>query len=205
MLLGKRTHECIGVGLRRHAHGRQDPDHFVVEPTHREREGITRRRVEPLRVVDRDHDEPLSGEQPEGAERRRSDGVSVDGAIAVRFEEEGGGKRAPLRRWKLRQDVADPVSQQIAQSGIGELCFRAGGPRPENQGVAALRDADAFAPDAGLPDAGVSLEEERLRALRDAVEEQFHCLNLGRPPDERRAHGLRCHGRPGIAQWPSSF
>jgi hypothetical protein len=41
--------------------------------------------------------------------------------------------------------------------------------------------------------------------MRDAVEEQLHGLDLGRPPDEWRAQGLGCHGRPDIAQRQARF
>ena len=172
----------------------QQRDVGLRQPAQRKPERACRRDVEPLQVVDRDH-QPILGEQLESAPNRNSERPLVDTALRGILDQQGDLERPAPRRGQGRQHLLERVVEQVAEAGVGERALRLGGARREHAPPAAARLLDGGAPERRLPDPGIAFQGDRDRAS--------HCAT---PVEKRRqradlhvsAHDLDCHVRAAI-------
>ena len=115
-----------------------------------------RRGVEPLQVVDRDH-EPVLGKQLEGAPNRDSERPLVDAVPRCLLDQQRDLERLAPGRRQGRQHLVEHAVEQVAEAGVGERPLRLGGPRREHAPPAAARLLDGGAPERRLPDPGIAL------------------------------------------------
>ena len=123
-----------------------------------------RRGVEPLEIVDRDEQRPVSASTCERAAGRKPDCARIDGAVVRLLEQQRDLEGVPPRRRQHGQDVVERAFEQIAQRDMAQASLRFGGPREQ----------DARAPLPGMLDR--RLEERRLADPRFAFEDE-----CGRP------------------------
>lgn len=142
----------------------QDPGGLIGQAA--EREGERRRRggVDPLHVVDRDHDRPVRGKSPEGAERRHRYRTSVGSRPRAPGPQQRDVERAALRLGQRPLELVQRVPQQIAETCIGEPGLGSGGPRDHDAVSARLRDRETCLPHGALPDARWTGDEDGVRA-----------------------------------------
>jgi hypothetical protein len=148
----------------------QHPDPLSARAPQREREGGAARAVEPLDVVDRNHERRLACEPPEKLEDADGDRPRIERSTLGVLEQESHGERPPLRHRQLRDLMARP-RQLVGKPGERQLALRLGGPRFEHPVPALPSACDPDPPQLRLSDPGLPLEHERRRAERDAVEE----------------------------------
>ena len=122
---------------RRTAGGKDDHDRLRLEARQREPQHRRRRLVEPLDVVDREH-EPLCGCQrrsqaAQGVEKReRNDALIRRSTIGLR-EGERGFERPPLGARKVSQDPVDDTPDEIGHADEREVSLGLRGPGREHQ------------------------------------------------------------------------
>ena len=105
----------------------QQRDVGLRQPPQREPERARRRDVEPLQVVDRDH-QPVLGEQLESTPDRDSERPLVDAALRRILDQQGDLERPAPRRRQFRQHLVERAVEQVAEAGVGERALRLGGP-----------------------------------------------------------------------------
>ena len=105
----------------------EDADPRVGATPERERERVHRRRVEPLRVVDRDEDRLDASELVQGRRGPRRQRAAIDPAVGRVLPQERCRQRAPLRRRQavkrcvvdVREQVDEPANESDASTPAG--------------------------------------------------------------------------------------
>ena len=164
------------------------------QPPQRKPDCACRRGVEPLQVVDRDH-EPVLGEHLEGAPNRDSERPLVDAVPGCLLDQQRDLERLAPGRRHGRQHLVEHAVEQVAEAGVGQGPLRLRGPRREHAPPAAARLLDGGAQERRFPDPGIPFQGDRDRAP--------HCAT---PVEKRRqradlhvsAHDLDCHVRAAI-------
>jgi hypothetical protein len=154
---------------------REDHAHvLVVESSQGELERGGGRWVQPLEVVDRDHDLSPGCELPQQRQECGGDDAPRGRAGGVRAQEcdvepaaLGSGQRVERLRRKSRREVGDAAERQPG--------LRLGGPGDENRRTACARSVNRLTPDRRLADTG--LTDDRKRLCRP-VEKRLDCLQL---------------------------
>ena len=116
--------DCSGSPSRR-VQSSDDPR--LGQTPQREADRTRRRSVEPLEVVDREH-EPVLGEHLERAADGDAEGALVDGLPARILHEQRDFERVPARRCQPRQHLVEDALEEVAEPGIREAAFRLGRP-----------------------------------------------------------------------------
>ena len=157
--------------------GREQPHGSIVEAPH----GITHHQrgggVEPLHVVNRDHERAGLGERSEHGEQRERDTLLVGRVVALVIQQERHLERVPVARRKLVQGI-HVVSQQVAEGRVREARLRLRGASAERSGPRLLRARQRRLPDRRLTGAGLALDHECPRRMPGGLEEELHALEL---------------------------
>lgn len=142
------------------------PDGLTIEPPQSERQRIGRRRVEPLDVIDRDHDRTTFGQRREGAvhSHRKRTGVCCR-SVAVPVEQKRSLERPPPRSRELRQHLGGAGPEQVAERSVRESLLGLRGSSAEHAQRPFPCRLDPGQPERRLADAGVALEHDRGRSL----------------------------------------
>jgi hypothetical protein len=154
-----------------------DPDRHehcdgeLLQPADGEREGLRGRGVEPLRVVDGDHDRAGPREFAEHREHAGRDRASVEAAAADVRPEQGDVERAPLERCQPRQHLGVDGLEQVAEPCEGELRLGSARARREHGPALLPRPAHALCPDGRLPDPRRPCDRQRPQPRARGVEE----------------------------------
>ena len=120
------------LGLRAERDDHLDP--CAREPPRGEGEGRGGGRVEPVRVVDGEHDGSFGRECPEQRQERRPDQPPLGRPLARRPENRDL-ERVPLRRRQVLEAAGVELCQQVGQPGERERRLRLCGPRGEDTGA----------------------------------------------------------------------
>ena len=105
----------------------QQRDVGLRQPAQRKPERARRRGVEPLQVVDGDH-QPVLGEQLESTPNGDSERPLVDAALRCILDQQRDLERPAPRRRQCRQHLVERIVEQVAEAGVGERTLRLGGP-----------------------------------------------------------------------------
>jgi hypothetical protein len=179
--------QTIGARVAGPASG-QDPHARGPKPPHRELQHAGRWRIQPLQVVDGDHQRPPGRHlQQDAADRRRQRARvtrrAVGGAAQQRHLQ-----RLPLRCRQPRQKLLGNLRQQVGQRRQRQLGFALGGVAGQD-GVAACSGAlGGGLPQRGLADARAALQQQRRRAQRHTVEEPLDGFKLAVAANYRTPH-----------------
>jgi hypothetical protein len=146
----------------------QQRDIGLRQPPQRKPDRTCRRGVEPLQVVDCDHQSVL-GEQLESAPDRNAERPLVDTGLRCILDQQGDLERPAPRRRQGRQHLVERTVEQVAEAGVGKRALRLGGPGREHTRPAAARLLDRGAPERRLPDPGIALQSDRDRASHRAT------------------------------------
>ena len=178
--------------LRRSVASRQDHgdrarfDAWQREPQHRRR-----RFVEPLHVVDGQHETTCLSEPAERTEKPEGNDALVNGRTTGFREGECRLERPALRARQLGQDLVDDTSDQIRDAGERESGLDFGRAARQNQCTACLRSFDRREPERGLADPRLAHDNRRGERAGARIKEiDEHCklvLSTGEVPN------ARCH------------
>jgi hypothetical protein len=157
----------VGVGPNRAEHS--DPR---GEPARRERDDVSARGVEPLKVVDRHQYGGLLGQEFDRREEARSDRPLIGGQILGFRAKQDAIDREPLRGGQVGQHRIVDAGKQIGQGGVRQYGFRLGRPRREHQESARLGEFHRGQTQGGLADAGLTLGDQAGRLRRRGAEER---------------------------------
>ena len=175
----------------------EQADRLVPQAPGGEAEHRRARGVEPLHVVDGDHERRLPGQHPHRGERGEGDGALV-GLLGPLGDEEGDLQRTALRAGELLQHLR-VGAEEIPERGVGEARLGLGGPRGDDRVAGRTGGIDRRLPEGGLADAGFARDEERPRARGCALQEPLHALELLVPSDELGLHGVEAEPTPDAA------
>jgi hypothetical protein len=109
--------------------GKQHPYRLIAQPTNGEFEREKGRRIEPLKVVNRNDQTPIVRRIPQRAENRERDRRLVGGATVRLGAKQRRLERLALRRRKLREAVFEHRLEKIGDACIRQVRFGFGGPR----------------------------------------------------------------------------
>ena len=149
----------------------QDSDVLVAQAPYRIGERAPRSGVEPLHVVDRDHDGGLRGEPAYRAEQRDADRARVGCRPVVHLEHERQGQRSALCFRQRLEGLAEHRIEQIPDGREGQRRLALGGHRLKDAEAACLAFGYTGPPERRLPHPCVALEHERPGALAEARDE----------------------------------
>ncbi len=170
------------------ASGQDDHDRLALEARQRESQHRRGWLVEPLDVVDGEH-EPVRGrhrgsQAAEGVEKRERDDAFVRRCTVGIREGEGGFERAPLRPWQLRQDLVDNAPDQVGQPDEGEVRLGLRGSAREHERTGRPRSLDCGQPQRRLADPGVADDHCGLEPISGRVKEIDESRKLVLPADQ---------------------
>ena len=158
-----------------------DQSHPAPQSPRHERHHRLARRVEPLHVVDPDHDRCVGGQRLDGRQQRRGHDVLIGFRSAAGLSQQHPVHGDALHFGKLLQRRGVDVGQQVGDRAVGEHGL--GLPRPRRQHTEALcaRLLQGCQPQCGLPDARLALDQEARGLLTDRREELGNRAQLDRP------------------------
>jgi hypothetical protein len=177
----------------RRAQREERPDRLVRQPPERELDRSRRRRVEPLDVVDREHDLPGRGQLAEEREHRRSDQAPLRGTVGLDAEQRDV-ERVALRARKGGQRLLGDRRHEVGEPGEREPRLRLCRARHEHRGAAPARPPNGLGPERRLADPRLADDRKRAGAAVAVDQERLDDRELGLPSDDRR-HGesvIRC-------------
>ena len=170
------------------APGEQQEHACSGEPSERERERARRRGIEPLKIVDRDENGPVVGEQLQRAPSRDPECARIHRICGRLFEEKRHLERAPPGRRQRGQDVVEDVLEEIAEPDVGEAALGLGRSRREDAQSTRARMLDAGQPERRLPDPRIALQHECGRPFPHVVDEGVKGGELLLPADDLEHH-----------------
>src|SRR6266581_3141169 len=177
-LLEQRTVERCAVRYER-------TDPFRSQPSRGVHERARRRRIEPLHVVDRDHDGSYLGERPQHVQEGDADGVRVGRrALVVVVEYERATERTLLGLGQRSERVLECGVEHVAQTGERERGLAFGGSRSQHAETLRLRFGGARLPERRLPDPRLAFEHQCRGSAGDARNEVAENTELGIPAND---------------------
>ena len=161
--------------------GSEQRNRFAVEAAQRVSERLARRRVEPLRIVERDEQRLLLGEQAQQVERREPDRPRVRHRPVARCEPQRDLEGvSPRRRERLHS--IELMREQVTERREGELPPGLGRSCLQDASPALARRGNTSLPKRRLADSGLAHEHEPRRTR--ALEEGFDLSELRPPADQ---------------------
>ena len=135
-------------------------DRLLIDTSHGVRQRLLRGSVEPLDVVDRDEQRISGRERAQRGQHAERDQVRLRRARGIGAVERDVER--PALRWRQRRQlfVGDAV-EQVDERSEGQPRLRAACPRHENPTAPLEPELDAALPEARLPDARLTLEDQR--------------------------------------------
>ncbi len=167
----------------------QQPDALAADeaPEH-EPERVARRRVKPLRVVDRDNRRLTQRQTRDSGERPTGQGDPIQ-LIRRIGAPKRGLERAALRRRKRREQRLRDGLHEIRERDEREPGLRLGGPADQDAKRPRARRSYSGAPDRRLADARHAAYVQRSRPRHQHVEERLDRRDLLVAPDQLPSSG----------------
>ena len=198
--------EQDGRAADRRPDGRHEADLSVAKPAGGEHQRVGGRAVQPLGVVDRDHQRPLCGEPAEDRGRPRGDGPRVDYGVVGLGPQEREIEGAALGRRQVGDRVVE-VAQEVGETAERQTGLGLRGSGREQTGAAVEGDRDRGVPERGLADPLRPLDDQGRRTAVEMVEHracrlEFHPAAqhpIGHCADDRHRPARR---EPTSVAWP---
>jgi hypothetical protein len=167
------------------------------QPARGKRERVARRRVEPLRVLDRHDDASGRRELPERRQQRHADRPDIRRPVVVLLAEERDGERASLRCRQSREHLFDRLPEQVAEAHEAERRFGLRRAARQHPVSASLGFSDGGLPQGRLADPRLALDEDRDGPLRIAGQTLLDRRELVLAADD--PHAAIAHAGPNDA------
>jgi len=157
---------------------------LAPEPPQAERQGLRRGRVEPLDVVDGDHDRSPLAQKLQHVAHRHGNRAAIDGVIWGLLSEQRDLERAPPRRRQRRQHAVEDVLEQVAEPHVSETALRLRRTRRNHAHPLRPCVLHACFPQRRLPDPRLALEHERSEPSVDLTDESVERGEFLLPADD---------------------
>jgi hypothetical protein len=141
------------------ATGEQQENGLLAHPSQGKRQRARRGRIEPLEVVDSEHERGLPGENIQRAPDSDAERARIR-AIGGILDEERHLERAAPRRRQRRQHALERVLEEVAEARVGKTSLHLRWLRQEDAESPRTRGVDARTPERRLPDPRLALEHE---------------------------------------------
>ncbi len=165
---GTRKHKRFGlVGAVRH----QETDRLRAQPAGSERDERRRRAVEPLRVVDGHQDRRCARKRLEDREEACGDRVMPARICLWYRTQERELERILLWARQLLERRGRHLSEQVAQSDIGQRHLRPGRPRRQDTPRVPRCTTNRLLPKRCLPDPGHARDHDRPKSVSRCTEQ----------------------------------
>ena len=171
--------------------GEQQSHALAGHTSQREHKRARRGRVEPLDVVDGEHDRRLCGERLQGVRTATASVRGSTGSFESLVQEQRHLERAPSRCRQGGQNLVEHALEEVTEHDVRERALGLGRARREDAETLLVRFLDPRTPKRGLPDPRLALEHERPRSSRLFVQEGTEGAELLLP-----AHDLESHRPP---------
>jgi hypothetical protein len=180
---------------RRHvpcaADGGKHADRLVPQAAKGNLEHARRRRVEPLDVVERDHDRASLGKRPQDGEQREPDRVRIGSLLFWLDQQERDFERTPPDRRQRGRHLVEDRGEQIGESGEGEGGLGLGPSVKEDTREMLRCLFQAGLPEDRLADPRLAGEDKRAGTVAGSIQERLDRAELLRPPDDLFGHQPR--------------
>ena len=144
--------------------GQQQSHALAGHTSQREHKRARRGRVEPLDVVDGEHDRRLCGERLQGCPNRHGERARVDRLFESIVHEQRHFERLPSRCRQGGQNLLEHALEEVTEHDVRERALGLGRARREDAETLLVRFFDRRTPKRGLPDPRLALEHERPRS-----------------------------------------
>lgn len=190
--LGRAGEQLTGGRL---THGDDEHDRFRQQPARDELQRLRRHVVQPLRVVDDDHQRLVPAGVREQAQRRQAHEEPVGRGAAAQPERRAQG--VALRLGKV-VETGQQRGAELVQAGVGELHLRLDAGRAD--GTASGGALDQVLQQLGLADPRLAAHDEDPAPSGPGLrEEVVEGLALALPPQESRPRTAARHAQPPCA------
>ena len=194
---------CPGADARRG----QKRDRLRTQSPQRRVEHRRGGRIEPLQVVQREHNRLLARQGAEDVDECEADRPRFRRRAVRVGEQQRNLQRTPARRCELVCDVSEDRADQVRQPGEREPGFRLDTAMGQNPRAALPGVLDARLPQERLADPRLAGDNERGRPRRRGVQERVQLAELLVTTDDlARGHGPRatisCRGNHGQCAVP---
>jgi hypothetical protein len=168
----------------RGAPGQQQDNPACPEAAHRERERVRRGSVKPLQVIDCDYLRSLLRKQLERISDGDSERTRIHGARRVVNEKKCALERTAPRRRQPADHLVEHTFEQVSKASVSEATL--GLSRSRQKGSVAERAPvlDTRQPNRRFPNPGFTLEHQRHRSAKSAVEETVNRTNFCVAPND---------------------
>jgi hypothetical protein len=181
----RRSDRMLERGRPAGARREQIPHRGRLQPPGNEREHVQRMRVEPLDIVDRDHQRPGPGRAAQHVEEAESDRPHLRWRTDRVGTQDDDIQRPPLRCGQGVELVGADIVEKVDHGREREPRLGTAGPRRENPATASACRSDGGLPERRLADPGSAVERQRARAV-GTVEEVEQQREFRLAPDRRR-------------------
>ena len=148
------------------------PIRWPASPPQRERQRAGGLAVEPLHVVDREHDRRVGRREQQQRAQADADRGRVGRGVAGGAADQRDLERLALRGRQLVQVIVGEIVGEVAEAREREPRLGLLGDAAQHAVAARLRVGQRRPPDGGLADAGLALDQQRARAVVEAVEQR---------------------------------
>ena len=189
----------VGKQARAGAPGKEKQQRFSLQAPECEAERRGRGGIEPLVVVDRDDHRSTGSERSEDRLDGDAERPWVERPSAIRAQQRRV-ERATARSRELLQDLRRDLPEQVAEHEVREAALgfgRAGAQDVEESLVSGRRRRQ---PEGGLPDAGLTLENQRPDPARRSIQERVDLHERGIAADDLAVHRADHRPRPAPPQ-----
>ncbi len=174
----------------------EERDRLLIDASHGVRQRLLRGSVEPLDVVDREEQRISGRERAQRGQHAERDQVRLRRARRIGAVERHV-ERLALRRRQRRQLFGGDAIEQVDERSEGQPRLRAACPRHESSTAALEPELDAALPKAGLPDARLTLEDQRRRRAGILRYQLSDGAELSLPGDKSPRCRSAGHAMPG--------
>ncbi len=177
--------------------GDDNRDRLGVEASQREPECLPGRYVEPLRIIDGDHGRRCASELAKDTQQRDGNGPLTNGCVGRRAHQ-GSIERPSLGLRQLGCGLVHPRAQKVDQAREADPGLALGGLAGKYPIPTLVGRTYGLAPQPGLADAGLSLDEQSGRMTAGRVQERADRREFRIAPDRalRGSHDTVDCGRP---------
>src|SRR5919106_6088870 len=168
----------------------EEADRFVAQSPGRECEGIGRRCVEPLRIVDRQDQRSLLGEHSQSTEDAERDRSALQPSRLRSSSQQRNFEGLALRVGKPPERSVWHVSEEITERGERQRDLGFDWPAREHLQSPLTGFGDAFPPERRIPDPDLTFDEQRDRSAWNCLQEVVNRIDLRLAPYDlqRRRH-----------------
>jgi hypothetical protein len=164
------------------------PEPVVAQPPQREGQHPRRGSIQPLQVIDADHDWGVCGERTQNLQRGKRHGQVIEVGLLGLAAQQRDLQGTPLRGRQLRQPRLGYALEQVNQPSKGQGRLGLGGTGGQHRERTGTGGLQRRLPHGGLADPRRPLHHHRTGASHDRVQHGGQLLELGLAAEHHGRH-----------------